>query len=62
MGVNTAIFIKNTLQTVFFLALLGCTTTVLISWAKLLRDAFSSDDEDDAAPAERKPGQRPGSI
>ena len=44
----------------FFLALAGCTTTVLLSWIKLLRDAFSKDDDEGPAPDETRTQRRPG--
>lgn len=62
MDVRTVIFIKEVLQVVFFVALLGCTTTVLLSWVKLLRDAFSKDDEEDEAPNEQAKNRRTGTL
>jgi hypothetical protein len=62
VDVHTVVLIKTALQIVFFLALAGCTTTVLLSWIKLLRDAFSKDEEDgpgqDDTRAPRRPGTR----
>lgn len=60
MDVHTIVWIKTALQVVFFLALAGCTTTVLLSWIKLLRDAFSKDDEEGPAPGETRSPRRPG--
>jgi hypothetical protein len=60
VDVHTIVWIKTALQVVFFLALAGCTTTVLLSWIKLLRDAFSKDDEEEPAPEKTRTQRRPG--
>jgi hypothetical protein len=60
VDVHTIVWIKSALQVVFFLALAGCTTTVLLSWIKLLRDAFSKDDDEGPAPDETRTQRRPG--
>lgn len=60
MDVHTIVWIKSALQVVFFLALAGCTTTVLISWFKLLRDAFSKHDEEGQESDQTRAPRRPG--
>lgn len=38
------IAIKNVLEGMFFIGLIGCTSTVILSWILVLRDAVSKDD------------------
>lgn len=37
---------KDLLEVMFFAGLIGCTSTVLMSWVSILKSAFSENNED----------------
>ena len=45
---------KHILEYMFFIGLLGCTTTVLMSWVLVLRDSLSKDDQETVAAAQNR--------
>lgn len=40
------IWAKDLLNVMFFIGLIGCTSTVVISWISILKSAFSENEED----------------
>lgn len=46
MALKLMIGMKYVLEGMFFVGLLGCTTTVIFSWIMVFRDALVKDDED----------------
>lgn len=46
MGVKLMFWAKDLLQVMFFIGLIGCTSTVAISWISILKSAFSEKEED----------------
>ena len=46
MDLKLMIWAKDLLNVMFFIGLIGCTTTVVISWISILKSAFSENEED----------------
>jgi hypothetical protein len=46
MDLKFMIWAKDLLNVMFFIGLIGCTSTVVISWISILKSAFSENEED----------------
>ena len=46
MDLKLMIWAKDLLNVMFFIGLIGCTSTVVISWISILKSAFSENEED----------------
>lgn len=46
MGLKLMIWAKDLLEVMFLVGLIGCTSTVVISWVSILKSAFSSQSND----------------
>ena len=46
MGLKLMIWARDLLEVMFFVGIIGCTSTVVISWISILKSAFSDKNED----------------
>ncbi len=46
MDLKLMIWAKDLLEVMFFVGLIGCTSTVIISWISILKSALSDANED----------------
>ena len=46
MGLKIMMWAKYLMEVMFFLGLIGCTSTVVLSWISILKSAFSEKNED----------------
>jgi hypothetical protein len=46
MGLKLMIWAKDLLEVMFFIGLIGCASTVVLSWISILKSAFSDENED----------------
>jgi hypothetical protein len=46
MNLKLMVWAKDLLEVMFFIGLIGCTSTVALSWISILKSAFSDKNED----------------